>query len=334
MKQIKILFILLVFVLSCKKEQPTQVVRKETMSVTKSKPYKQKNKDFNFCQKLEKESLEKELCILSAFLHKKGIKVSDKLFKDRNKKLLNVDLDTLSREYINVTSDGYNISSYENILNTYYESIYYNPNTTEPLFTDTEVIDRLMKGEDPEAIKLIAFNDIFYNDNREYTSFFLKDTDSAFKLVLELDYLRNFEIIKHVVLNLNPYNLDSFELDNILYHNNKKIKKEFLNYIYVIRGVEFIGEIKSSLLKKNNTSIEQESIDYLDYLIKNSESFKGVVVDNDGYTNFRKSKSTDSIILGRIDMGSLVNIIKVESNWVKISYNKTEGYIHKSRIIF
>jgi len=65
-----------------------------------------------------------------------------------------------------------------------------------------------------------------------------------------------------------------------------------------------------------------------------------IIVDKDGFTNIRESKSTNSTIVGQINTGEFFTFKKTTDDWWKIDktfdndsgWVKITGFVHKSRI--
>lgn len=90
-----------------------------------------------------------------------------------------------------------------------------------------------------------------------------------------------------------------------------------------------VGEIES-------TEVVEES--YVDSLDTENSEIKAVVVlaGNDGIVEAYQEPSEDSKVVGKLEVGTTVDVVKInsETGWVLIRYKKNEGYVQDTNLQF
>ena len=69
-------------------------------------------------------------------------------------------------------------------------------------------------------------------------------------------------------------------------------------------------------------------------ILNYGQSELGMINDPDGYTNMRSGPGAKNSIVTRVDAGDVILTRPQSGEWWKVSLmDRTEGYMHKSRII-
>ena len=127
-------------------------------------------------------------------------------------------------------------------------------------------------------------------------------------------------------------NTDIGETNNTLRYIN-------VNSVNLRKGPNIVSDVAAQIKSKgtivnildsngsfHKVSFAKEGYVYSNYLNINHENNTAIVT---GRVNFRSSASakSDSNIMAKITKGEKVNVVAIEGNWIKITY-ETEGYIH------
>lgn len=191
-----------------------------------------------------------EISILADFLNEQHYKKQGiNKFKQRCLDFFGIDISLTKDDYfqcIEGVSGCYNISPTQEFLDTFGESIFYEPSVpTTPTIQDVKT--KLRKKDNLLAQQFVVYNRLLFNDDTSLNSFFQdkESIDYLLEIVFQFDYEKN-EVLYQSAL---PYIINSeINLSNnqhLLFYNNpqKGYKKRLLNDIFLVKGVRPIEAI-------------------------------------------------------------------------------------------
>jgi hypothetical protein len=179
---------------------------------------------------------------------------------------------------------------------------------------------------------------------------FLYKNHNSIDFGMNYEELIRWDLENNVVLKLfkEKYKNDSRLIEKINSLNkikedffifaNKSIKDDFKTYKYIDGPFfEYLVKKKSSVARDLiikimlDTSISKSQ---KEEMTKNLYvwNVKCIINDSDGYTNLRKSNSTNSEIIEKINSGESVHVLNNTENWWYVKFNNNNGYIHISKI--
>ncbi|TWP26798.1 SH3 domain-containing protein [Apibacter muscae] len=230
------------------------------------------------CKAQKKEytinSLEMEVQTQAKFLASKGYKVpSEENFKKYCKDYFNLDLESIKEEYFQpIGEDGYGLSVKQKFINTFPESIFYNPNTSDDNYNINQAFENLNKKENLSSEKFVSYNKLLFNNDSLVVHYFIKKTDDLKEIVLFFDYEKNDILYNILLRDLNLKNTLGIEdTYHILFYNNptKGFKRKLITDLVINQGINALKKLTDSYYnhwKEINKTLKEKDI-CLVYLI-------------------------------------------------------------------
>lgn len=104
-----------------------------------------------------------------------------------------------------------------------------------------------------------------------------------------------------------------------------------LNNFYV-QSPELLNKFKANDYYKYSL-VNKYTQTYLSMSAEEEDTFFGVIIDPDGYTNLRKDKSSTSDIVEKVKAGERIEVLDNTGNWWFIKTKSGhQGYIYKSKV--
>lgn len=196
--------------------------------------------------------LRMEINLLNKFLVDKGYKTPNSHdFSQRCLDYFGININSTNETYMQpVGESSYGISKEKFFLNTFSESIFYNPNSAGESFNYDEGKMILYKNDNIDSQKFLAYNRILFNDNISSLSYFMQNKADAFEVVVNFDYEKNQSMFDLAIDQLNEMNnINKHNLFHIIYYNYEKkgIKKTIINKLFEKDYISTMDNVVESL---------------------------------------------------------------------------------------
>lgn len=206
-----------------------------------------------------------------------------------------------------VGKNAYQLDTFNQFINTFPESIFYNPNTQENQFTKEQAINNLNNLTDYSTVKFLAYNKLLFNDDNLSSLFFLQNLDDANEIVIDFGYEKSEKINTMVVNKMNIDNFDEKTYKSVLMYNDDRIRSKFITKILELRGDKFLFSIAYGFIENMNNN---KSINYDDVLVfvLNTLKKESINITNDfSYKLISLLDEKNSEVVKRIENNSKTN---------------------------
>lgn len=212
-------------------------------------------------KKLEINDIKLEMEMLSDFLKENGYKILDsEKFRNLCEQYFYTNI--IGENYIQpIGKNSYGLAYDKRFLNTFNESIFYNPDTRKESFKYNEAKKHLSNRENKQSQKFIAYNKLLFNDDISALSYFIQNEEDCYEIVVDFHYEKNknlFNISMNYLSNLSS--IQKHELTLILFLKQNNLRKSIIDNLYEFGRISTIEKIAESLLQNwesNNVSYDE-----------------------------------------------------------------------------
>lgn len=244
--------------------------------------------------------------------------------KNHNYKLVNKD-DFLEKAKVyfgsdvfdqNPSNDGqlligkndYQLDIQNQFINTFPESIFYNPNTKQDQFTKEQALHNLNNLTDYSTAKFLAYNKLLFNDDNLSSLFFLQNLDEANEIVIDFGYEKNEKINTMVVSKIDTENFDEKTYRSVLMFNNDNIRSNFITKILKIKGDQFLFSIAYGFIENMNAYKPMSYDNTLIFVLNNLKKDKTNITNDFSYNLISLLDKKNSEMIKRIEVNPKTNL--------------------------
>lgn len=206
-----------------------------------------------------------------------------------------------------VGKNAYQLDTFNQFINTFPESIFYNPNTQENQFTKEQAINNLSNLTDYSTAKFLAYNKLLFNDDNLSSLFFLQNLDDANEVVIDFGYEKSEKINTMVVNKMDIDNFDEKTYRSVLIYNNGSIRSKFITKILELRGDEFLFSIAYGFIENMSNYKSTNYDDVLVFVLNTLKKEKINVTYDFSYKLISLLDEKNSEVVKRIENNSKTN---------------------------